>query len=114
MLVLAILAVAAGAFIHNSWRQTVVQKQRRLATEIGTARMETLLHGIEYADVEAKIASPDPPEDVTINGVSGYQMTTQVSAGGAGVDNCLIITVSVEYLLGSGDTVTLRSLRGPN
>ena len=111
VLLLAVLAVAGGAFVYRSRADVALQKYKRAAVEVADAQMERLMGEWTYTEVEALVGAP-LSEDVSLNGVGGYSMTTTVTDGGTGADGCLGIAVEVEYRRGTGDSVRLRTLRG--
>jgi len=110
VVVLAVLALGGGALIHHSRARIGIQRNRRAAIEIANARMEELMRAWDYSAVEAQIGAT-LTNTVTINGRTGYRRTTTVQDGGLAADDCLRITVTLEYRLNSGDTVTLETLR---
>ena len=110
--VLAVLALAGGAFIYRSRGEIGLQKSRRVAVELANARLEELMYDWTYAQVAAQVGTPIN-EALAINGRAGYQRRTTVLTTTSAHDECLHITVSMQYnLRNAADTIRFETLRG--
>jgi prepilin-type N-terminal cleavage/methylation domain-containing protein len=107
-LVLAVLAIGGAALMYRGRADMVRQQYKRAAIECANARLEVLTRGLPYATVAGWVGSPPPVDSVVLNGRPNYPMTTTVNNG---PDNCLAITVRVQYGPNSSDTVSLDTLR---
>ena len=135
--VLAALAIGAGALYHQSWGQMSIQRNKRAALVAANARLELIrasnYNGIKPPNVnyavyyltEADISAgtgarqPDPKEKVFINGQS-QPITTTVEYKDADPGNaattvdCLSVRVAVAYRLATPeDRVVLETLISP-
>jgi prepilin-type N-terminal cleavage/methylation domain-containing protein len=112
VLILGILAIAGGALIQRGQIETVRQKFKRAAIEAANSQMEKVVRNESFNVVSNWIGSPRGT-NITLNGVNGFGMTTIVANATSG-DNCIKITVRVEYLKGTGsvELVTYRSPGG--
>ena len=111
-IILAILALAGGAFVYRSRADIALQKNRRVAVELVNARLEALMYDWTYADVAAVVGT-SLDETLTINGRGSYRRRTTVEATDAAHDECLRIIVQMQYSAKDiTDEVRLETLRG--
>ena len=94
--ILAILALAGSAFVYRSRADIALQKNRRVAIELANSRLEKLMYNWSLADVAGLDGSP-VDETLSINGRSGYHRVTTVQVTGSDHDECLRISVSMQY-----------------
>ncbi|MEI8351350.1 MAG: hypothetical protein WCG36_03455 [bacterium] len=109
MLVLVILAIAGAALVSRGQVDTEIQKYKRIAIEAANGQMEKVIHELDYSTVAGWEGSPRAT-NTSLNGISGFAMTTNVVNAGSGGDDCLKVTVSVAYRK-SGGTVELETYR---
>jgi hypothetical protein len=110
--ILAILALAGSAFVYRSRADIALQKNRRVAIELANSRLEKLMYNWSLVDVADLDGSP-VDEDLSINGRSGYHRVTTVQVTGSDHDECLRISVSMQYNIRNGtDVVRFETLRG--
>ena len=110
--ILAILALAGGAFIHRSRADIALQKNRRVAVELANERLEEVMYDWTLAEVTALVGSP-VDELLPINGRGSYRRRTIVYQTGAGHDECLRIIVRMRYnQRKNSDEVRFETLRG--
>jgi prepilin-type N-terminal cleavage/methylation domain-containing protein len=111
--ILAVIALAGGAFIVRSRADIALQKNRRVAVELVNARLEELMYDWTHAEVAALVGSPVNENDVYINGRGPYRRRTIVNQAGAGHSECLRIIVRMRYNPRSNaDEVWIETLRG--
>jgi len=110
--ILAVIALAGGAFIVHSRSNIALQKNRRVAIELANARLEELMYDETFAEVQARVGSPEN-EFLSINGQGRYRRRTIVYQTGGGHDECLRIIVRMRYNpRTNADEVRLETLRG--
>lgn len=109
VLVLGILALAGGVLVSRGQIDTGIQKYKRAAIEAANQRMEVVIKDPAwgYSRLLTMVGTPQGT-NISLNNMSGFGMTTTVVNAGSGADNCLKVTVNVEYRK-SGDTVALES-----
>lgn len=129
-LILGILAIAATESIRYSKSMTIVQRNRRTATDIANGRLEDV-RSVSYTNVASgtvngtlrylrrnanswSILNSDPGETVVVNGRSRPIVTTvqYIDAdGGSTSYDCLQVVVRVNYGPGANDVVRLETVR---
>jgi type II secretory pathway pseudopilin PulG len=111
--ILAIIALAGGAFVYRSRADIALQKNRRAAIELANDRLEELMYDWTYAQVAARVGGGALNENLSINGQGSYRRRTTVSLSGGGHDDCLRIVVQMRYNpRDNSDEVWLETLRG--
>ena len=112
VVLLGVLALVGGTFVYRSRADIGLQKNRRVAVELANARLEALMYDWTYAQVVAQVGTP-VIEALSINGNSGYQRQTTVLTTTTAHDECLHITVSMQYNRRKpSDIVRFETLRG--
>ena len=106
MLVLAVLAIAGGAFVSRGQIDVGTQLTKRAAIEAANNRLEEVI----WANPSMASVAGTTSTNVALNGISGFAMTTTRASLGASWNNCYKITVGVEYVKG-GSSVQLETLR---
>jgi type II secretory pathway pseudopilin PulG len=138
VVILAIVAVAGGAYLFHGRMQVDLQNNKRVALEIANSRLEELRAAV-YDDIKPTTLtyalryvrktggtppwasqSPDPLQKVSINSVTNLPMTTTVQyldLDGPATNSydALRLTVSVGYrlLAPASEAVTLQTVRIP-
>jgi len=110
--ILAIIALAGGAFVYRSRADIALQKNRRVAVELANERLEELMYDTAFADLSDMVATSPHDETLTINRIGNYRRRTAVSQTGSEHDECLQITVRMRYNpRDTADEVRLETLR---
>lgn len=128
-LLLAVLAVAGGAYLYHARATVSMQRNRLIATEIAASRME-LIRMSRPVEIEPpgpgsyhvrRVGSnwvhslEDPGDSVSMN-QHEFAVRSRLewqSTPDLGTNRCLRVTVTVEYRPDTGDTVTLSTLHTP-
>ncbi|NQU40780.1 MAG: prepilin-type N-terminal cleavage/methylation domain-containing protein [Lentisphaerae bacterium] len=112
-IILAILALAGSAFVYRSRADIALQKNRRVAVELANDRLEELMYDWTFAQVTAQAGNSLVEPNLVINGRTGYDRETTIAAADPTYDNCLKISVSMQYNRNKpSDVVLLETLRG--
>ena len=130
VLLLALLAVAGGAHLYHARAIVAMQRNRMLALELTTSRLEQIQasrpaaieppgpgrHFLTPSGTTWTNSPTDPGETVTLNH-HAYPMQTTVEwrdlKPGVESNNYLEITVTTAYRPENGDAVTLSTFYAP-
>lgn len=116
--ILAVVALAGGAFVVRSRADIALQKNRRVAVELANARLEEMMYDWPFADVANMVGSPTNQfwklnGTVPIYNEDGFRRRTIVRQTGGGHDECLRIIVRMRYNpRNTADEIRLETLRG--
>jgi len=132
-LLLALLAVAGGAYLYHSRATIAAQRDKRAALDAANSMLEAVRasnyddvkppdppdYGMYYLSVQGGAwfhSTSDPGDTVVINGKNLPRETTVQYVdvdGGAPSYDCLRLIVNVGYRLNSADRVALETLYAP-
>jgi type II secretory pathway pseudopilin PulG len=130
--ILAVVAIATGAYLHVARAQAALQRNRRTALGVANTRLEALrgaaypsvrppslnynLYYLDFLTGAWRVSDFNRGETARFSGVARPMLTTVRyvdAAGGGTAYDCLRLAVSVQYGGSAGQVVRLETLRTP-
>jgi len=111
VVILGILAIAGGALVERGQIDVGTQKYKRAAIEAASGQLEKVVHEWAYSNVLNAVGTSSNTF-ISLNNISGFKMITSFENANNNGDNCIKISVSVEYRK-NGGTVDLVTYRSP-